>query len=78
MFERFEARQSQKALLRNPVVSFALEEWDRRVNDKTVEISKVSDALKQRWRSQLIDTLSQIVQAENPFMKLREQLTEAR
>jgi hypothetical protein len=76
MFEQFKARQTQKALLRNPVVSFALEEWDRRVNDKNVE-GKFSDALKQRSRSQLIDTLSQIVQAEKPFMKMHEQLADA-
>ncbi len=36
VFDRFKARQSDKALLRNPVVDFALEEWDRRINDKDV------------------------------------------
>ena len=77
MVERFKARQGQKALHRSPVVSFALEEWDRRVKDKTAALDQFSDAAKQGWRNQLIDILSQIVQAENPFMKMREQLTEA-
>jgi hypothetical protein len=36
VFERFKARQSQKALLQYPVVSFAFEEWERRLADKEV------------------------------------------
>jgi hypothetical protein len=77
LFERFKARQSNKALLRGPVVSFALDEWDRRVKDKNVALNEFSDELKQRWRDQLIDTLSQIVNAQNPFMKMRERLADA-
>jgi hypothetical protein len=77
LFERFKARQGNKALLRNPVVSFALEEWDRRVKDKNVSLNQFSDAAKQGWRDRLIGILSEIVQAENPFMKMREHLSDA-
>jgi hypothetical protein len=77
LFERFRARQGKKALLRNPVVSFALDEWDRRVNDTNFQINQVSDALKQRWRDRVIETLSEIVRAEIPFMKMRERLADA-
>jgi hypothetical protein len=74
----FSSSSKQNRILKNPIVSFALEEWDRRVKDNNVEIGQgqFSDVLK-RWRGQLIDALSQIVEAENPFIKMREVLTAA-
>jgi hypothetical protein len=75
MFGLFAGSSKQKQILKSPIVSFALEEWDRRLKDK--DVAQFSDALKQRWRDQLIDTLSDIVQAENPFMKMRECLADA-
>src|SRR5262245_53260922 len=78
MFGLFAGSSKQKQILKNPIVSFALEEWDRRINDKNLQtISQLSATLKQGWRDQLIDTLSQIVHAENPFMKMREHLADA-
>jgi hypothetical protein len=73
----FSSSSKQTKILENPIVSFALEEWDRRVKDKDVALNQFSDALKQRWRIRVIDSLSQIVQAENPFMKMRECLSDA-
>jgi hypothetical protein len=62
---------------KDPIVSFALEEFERRVNDKSNAIHEASAALKQRWSDQLIQTLSEITQSENPFMKMREILCDA-
>jgi hypothetical protein len=78
--ERFKARQIRNRFFKDPIVSFVLEEWERRcVTDKTFEIYEASDALKmeQRWRERLIQTLSEIMQSENPFLKMREHLADA-
>src|SRR5438477_11971999 len=40
-------------------------------------MSQLSGALKEGWRKQLIGNLSEIVQSQNPFMKMRERLAEA-
>ncbi len=63
--------------MNNPIVLFALEEWDRRINDKRFTIREASFELKQRWRATLSGTLTEIVQAENSFLKLRDCLTSA-
>jgi hypothetical protein len=59
------------------IVSFALQEWDRRLNDSRLAISKSSSELKQRWRTELLGTLNDIVHAENSFLKLRDYLANA-
>jgi hypothetical protein len=63
--------------MNNQVVSFALQEWDRRINDAKFAISKSSFELKQRWRAEVLATLTEIVKAENSFLKLRDYLTNA-
>jgi hypothetical protein len=55
----------------DPIVSAALQEWDRRINDKRFAISETSFELKQRWRDEVSGTLKDIVRAENSFLKLR-------
>jgi hypothetical protein len=54
------------------IVSVALREWDRRLNDNRFVISKSSFELKQRWRAEILRTLNDIVQANNSFLKLRD------
>jgi hypothetical protein len=61
----------------NQIVSFALQEWDRRINDEKFAISKSSFELKQRWRAEVLATLTEIVEAENSFLKVRDYLTNA-
>jgi hypothetical protein len=61
----------------DPIVSAALQEWDRRINDKRFAISGTSFELKQRWRDEVSGTLKDIVRAENSFLKLRDYLTNA-
>ena len=61
----------------DPIISFALQEWDRRINDKRFVISEASFELKQRWRTTLSGTFTEIVQAESSFLKLRDYLTYA-
>ena len=61
----------------NQIVSFALQEWDRRLNDSRIAISKSSFELKQRWRSEVLGTLKDIVEANDLFFKLRDCLTTA-
>ena len=63
--------------MNDPIVLFALQEWDRRINDKRFTISGASFELKQRWRNDLSRTLTDIVQSENSFMKMRDCLTNA-
>jgi hypothetical protein len=63
--------------MNDQIVSFALQEWDRRINDKRFAISETSFELKQRWRAELIKTFKDIVRAENSFLKLRDYLTNA-
>jgi hypothetical protein len=58
-------------------VSFALQEWDRLLNDSKIAISKSSFELKQRWRVEVSGTLNNIVQANDTFLKLRDYLTNA-
>jgi hypothetical protein len=60
--------------MNNPIVSHALKEWDRRINDKRFAISEASFELKQRWRAEVSGTLKDIVRAENSFLKLRDYL----
>jgi hypothetical protein len=62
--------------MNDPIVSFALQEWDRRIDDKRFVISETSFELKQRWRATLSGTLTEIVQAENSFFKLRDCLSD--
>jgi hypothetical protein len=62
--------------MNDPIVSFALQEWDRRINDKRFAISETSFELKQRWRATLSGSLTEIVQAENSFLKLRDCLSD--
>src|SRR5437762_11575572 len=59
------------------IVSVALQEWDRRLNDSRLAISKSSFELKQRWRTEVLGTLNDIVQANESFLKLRDCLTNA-
>src|ERR1700687_6037639 len=59
------------------IVSFALQEWDRRLNDSRLVITKSAFELKQRWRREVLATLNDIVQANNSFLKLRDCLTNA-
>jgi hypothetical protein len=59
------------------IVSVALQEWDRRLNDSRLAISKSSSELKQRWRTEVLGTLNDIVQANESFLKLRDCLTNA-
>jgi hypothetical protein len=59
------------------IVSSALREWDRCLNDNRFGINKSSFELKQRWRGEVIGTLNDIVQANNSFLKLRTHLTKA-
>jgi hypothetical protein len=61
--------------MNDEIVPFALQEWDRRLNDNRFVISKSSFELKQRWRVEILGTLNDIVQASNPFLKLRDCLT---
>jgi hypothetical protein len=51
--------------MNDPIVSHALEEWDRRINDPRFAISRASFELKQRWRTEVSGTLKDIVRAEN-------------
>jgi hypothetical protein len=59
------------------IVSVALQEWDRRLNDSRLAISKSSSELKQRWRAEVLGTLNDILHAENSFLKLRDYLANA-
>jgi hypothetical protein len=43
--------------MNDPIVSHALEEWDRRINDARFAISEASFELKQRWRAEAADTV---------------------
>jgi hypothetical protein len=61
--------------MNDEIVSSALQEWDRRLNDNRFVISKSSVELKQRWRAEILGTLNDIVQAANSFLKLRDCLT---
>jgi hypothetical protein len=63
--------------MNDQIVSFALQQWDRCINDKRFAISEASFELKERWRATLSGTLTEIVQAENSFLKLRDYLTNA-
>jgi hypothetical protein len=63
--------------MNNEIVSLALQEWDRLLNDSRIAISKSSFELKQKWRSEVLRTLRDIVQATNSFLKLRNCLTNA-
>jgi hypothetical protein len=63
--------------MNDPIVLHALEEWDRRINDKRFAISETSFELKQRWRAEVSGTLKAIVRTENSFLKLRDYLTNA-
>jgi hypothetical protein len=60
--------------MNDPIVSHALEEWDRRINDARFAISKASVELNQRWRVEVSGTLKDIVQAEHSFLKLQDYL----
>jgi hypothetical protein len=44
--------------MNDPIVSFALQEWDRRINDKRFAISETSFELKQRWRNNFMALIS--------------------
>ena len=59
------------------IISFALQEWDRRLNDSRLAIGKSSVELKQRWRTEVSGTLNDIAQANDSFLKLRDYLTNA-
>jgi hypothetical protein len=59
------------------IVSVALQEWDRRLNDSRLAISKSSFELKQRWRAEVLRTLKDIVQPNDSFLKLRDCLANA-
>jgi hypothetical protein len=61
--------------MNDEIVSSALQEWDRRLNDNRLLISKSSVELKQRWRAEIVRTLNDTVQANNSFLKLRDCLT---
>jgi hypothetical protein len=61
----------------NQIVRFALQEWDRVLNDSRIAISKSALELKQRWRAEVLGTLKDIVEANNSFIKLRDRLTNA-
>ena len=63
--------------MKNEIVSFALQEWDRLLNNSRIAISKSSFELKQRWRAEVSGTLNDIVEASNSFLKLRNCLTNA-
>ncbi len=59
----------------NQIVSSALEEWDRVLNDSRIGISKSSFELKWKWRAEISGSLKDIVGANDPFLKLRDSLT---
>lgn len=61
----------------NQIVSFAIEEWNRVLNDSRIEISKSSFELKRRWQTEVSGTLNDIVTANDPFLNLRNYLTNA-
>ena len=63
--------------MNDQIVSFALQQWDRCINDKRFAISEASFELKERWRATLSGTLTEIAQAENSFLKLRDYLANA-
>ncbi len=78
--ESFKARQVRNKFFKNPIVIFALEEWERRCAEvNTFELYDAPNALKmkQLLRGRLIETLSEIVQSEDPFLKMREYLADA-
>lgn len=61
----------------NQIVSVALQEWDRVLNDSRIGISKSSFELKWKWRNEVSGTLKNIVEANDSFLKLRDSLTNA-
>jgi hypothetical protein len=63
--------------MNDQIVLFALQEWDRVLNDSRVSISKSSFELKMRWRAEVSGTLNDIVAANDSFLKLRDCLTNA-
>jgi hypothetical protein len=74
--ETFKAHRARNKFFKDPIVEFALQHWEECcVSDKTFEFSEASE--KERHRDRLINTLFEIKQSENPFMKMRELLAKA-
>jgi len=63
--------------MKNEIVSFALQEWDRLLNNSRIAISGSSFELKQRWRAEVSATLTDIVEANDSLLKLRDCLSNA-
>jgi len=63
--------------MKNEIVSFALQEWDRLLNNSRIAISGSSFELKQRWRAEVSATLKDIVEANDSLLKLRDCLSNA-